>query len=91
MMGCRPTGRLLLVGAASMLDAMAGITEEDVLAALDVPRTAMEVSEMLPGLAVWNYERVRQRLLALERQRARASCPRRSPPESAMDARGVTR
>jgi hypothetical protein len=47
---------------------MAGITEEDVLEALDVPRTAMEVSEMLPGLAVWNYERVRQRLLALERQ-----------------------
>jgi hypothetical protein len=91
MMGCRPTGRLPLVGAASMLDAMAGINEEDVLAALDVPRTAMEVSEMLPGLAVWNFERVRQRLLALERQRARASCPRRSPPESAMDARGVTR
>jgi hypothetical protein len=45
-----------------------GITETDVLAALDEPRTAMELSATFPGPAVRNYERVRVRLLALERK-----------------------
>jgi hypothetical protein len=42
------------------------ITEEAVLARLDRARTAMELSELFEGRAVWNYERVRARLLALE-------------------------
>jgi hypothetical protein len=47
---------------------VARVTEDDVLAALDEPRTAMELSALFPGSAVRNYEFVRQRLLSLERQ-----------------------
>ena len=54
--------------APSHTATVAAITEADVLAALDRPMTAMELSERFPGPAVWNYQTVRERLLSLERR-----------------------
>jgi hypothetical protein len=51
---------------------VAGSTEADVLAALDQPRTTMELSELFPGPAVWNYQTVRTAVAVQPLRRAHA-------------------